>query len=149
MMYFDFVSVNQLMKNQVGFCFSAKFSFNQNDVSLFSEVSGDKNPIHLDEKYAADTIFKKPIIHGFLSGSIFSKILGMNYPGEGTIYLKQNLEFLRPMYVEYKYIVKIEVLEINSSKGRALLKTEIYDENQNLTLNGTALVQNNLYKTSC
>ena len=119
MMYFDFVSVNQLMKNQVGFCFSAKFSFNQNDVSLFSEVSGDKNPIHLDEKYAADTNLKK------------------------------NLEFLRPMYVEHKYIVKIEVLEINSSKGRALLKTEIYDENQNLTLNGTALVQNNLYKTSC
>ena len=64
---------------RLGETYKTIFSYSQNDVQKFAEVTGDINPIHLDEKYASKTIFKKPIIHGFLSGSIFSKILGYTF----------------------------------------------------------------------
>ena len=70
------------------------FSFTQDKVILFAELSGDKNPLHLDEEYAKTTIFGKPIIHGFLGGSVFSKMLASNFWGKGTIYLQQNHGFL-------------------------------------------------------
>ena len=76
-------------KPAVGLSYEHEFSFSQDSVKRFAEVTGDNNPIHLDSVYAATTPFKKPIMHGFLSGSIFSKVFGTIYPGEGTIYLKQ------------------------------------------------------------
>ena len=70
----------------------------QEEVFKFAEVTKDFNPAHFDENYTKDTIFKKPIVHGMLVGSLFSKIFGLDYPGEGTIYTSQSLKFLRPVY---------------------------------------------------
>jgi acyl dehydratase len=69
------------------------FSVNQDQVLAFSEITGDENPIHLDLEYAKNSIFKTVIVHGFLSGSIFSKIIGMYFPGERSVYLEQKLRF--------------------------------------------------------
>lgn len=122
------------------------FKFTADDVRLFSEVSQDKNPIHLDPNYASKTIFKKPIIHGFLGASIFSKIIGMDFPGNGTIYLKQDLKFLAPMYVDTEYIAKIQVREIYSEKGRALLYTTISNKSGEMVISGEALVQHERFE---
>jgi 3-hydroxybutyryl-CoA dehydratase len=131
----------KVYKNQI---FEYGFSFNQKDVISFAEASGDKNPLHLDEQYAKNSIFKKRILHGFLGGSVFSKVFGTIYPGEGTIYLKQNMSFLKPMFVDTPYVAQFFVLEIISGKKRALIKTEIKDENQNIIITGEALIQHDL-----
>jgi acyl dehydratase len=80
----------------LGQTYTHQFSFTQAQVQAFAEVSGDNNPLHLDAEFAATTPFKKPIMHGFLGGSIFSMILGTKFPGEGSVYLKQSMELLKP-----------------------------------------------------
>ena len=132
-------------KIKVGSEYHHKFSFTQGDVNGFAKVSGDLNPIHLDEEFAKKSIFKRRIIHGFLGGSIFSKVFAQYFPGEGTIYLKQDLKFLKPMYTNNIYIAVFSVIEINVSKNRALVKTEINDNDNNKIIVGEAVIQNNLY----
>lgn len=113
---------------QVGDTYSEVFSYTQEQVKAFAELSGDKNPLHLDAEYAATTMFKKPIIHGILGASIMSKILGMHFPGEGTVYLKQEIDFKRPMYVDVQYEALLKVLEINADKHTAVIETKIVDK---------------------
>nr|WP_244267853.1 hypothetical protein [Nonlabens ulvanivorans] len=69
-------------------------------------------------------------MHGYLGASIFSKVFAMSFPGEGTIYLKQDLKFLKPMFVDVNYIAKFKVLDIISEKHRSLVLTEIFDFDQ-------------------
>jgi len=111
--------------NQV---YTHEFKFSQNEVNRFAEVTGDKNPVHLDAAYAATTMFKKPIMHGMLSASLFSKVFGTLFPGEGTIYLKQSLSFLKPMYVETAYEAVFTVKELIKEKHRAVVETSIRDK---------------------
>lgn len=117
------------------------FSFNQNDVLAFAEASGDKNPIHLDDDYAEKSIFGRRILHGFLGGSVFSKVFGTIFPGEGTIYLKQDMTFLKPMFVDISYKAVFNVLKIDPLKNRALIKTEIHDNNGTVIITGEAIIQ--------
>ena len=112
-------------KIQQGQTFEMDFSFTQDKVVAFAEVTGDKNPIHIDAGYAENTIYKKPIMHGYLGGSVFSKIFGNHFPGEGTVYLNQKLEFRRPMYAGENYKAVLRVLEIHESRHRALIETKI------------------------
>ncbi len=119
------------------------FCYTQAQVAAFAEVTGDHNPVHTDAEYAATTTFKKPIMHGFLSGSVFSKVFGTLFPGEGTIYLRQVMEFLRPMYVEVTYEAVFTIKEINAEKHRAIVETVIYDTStQKACLRGEAEVMN-------
>src|SRR5882757_5472959 len=100
-----------------GQTYTYEFNFSQADVIAFANATGDKNPVHLDEAYAAKTMFKRPIMHGMLSASLFSKVFGTLFPGEGTIYLKQTLSFLRPMYVDTKYEAHFTVKEVVPEKN--------------------------------
>jgi acyl dehydratase len=126
---------------QIKDTYSYTFKFSQVDVQRFAEVTGDRNPLHLDAEYASKTIFKQPIMHGFLGGSVFSKVFGMLFLGEGTIYLKQSMEFLRPMLVDTDYEATFEVKEIDREKHRAIISTSIKDKNtQKETLRGEAQV---------
>ena len=113
---------------QVGDTYSEVFFYTQEQVIAFAELSGDKNPLHLDAEYAATTMFKKPIIHGILGASIMSKILGMHFPGEGTVYLRQEIDFKRPMYVDVQYEAQLKVLETNPDKHIAIVETKIVDK---------------------
>lgn len=128
-------------KITVGSKFEYEFSFTQEDVINFATASGDFNPIHLDEEYAKNSIFKTTIIHGFLGGSVFSKVFGTIFPGNGTIYLKQDLSFFKPMFTNKNYISKFEVVETDPAKNRAVVKTSILDENNEIVIKGEALIK--------
>ncbi|TAG56491.1 MAG: MaoC family dehydratase [Cytophagales bacterium] len=121
--------------------FTHTFTITQAEVIAFANCSGDFNPIHLDASFAADTPFKKPIIHGIFSSSIFSKYFGTINPGEGTIYLKQTLEFLRPMFADMPYEAIMKVKDIISTKNTAIIDCKIIDKNTGkLTLIGEAYI---------
>lgn len=123
--------------------YTHEFSFSQADIVKFAEVTGDKNPVHLDADYAATTMFKVPIMHGMLGASLFSKVFGTLFPGEGTIYLKQSLAFLKPMYVDTKYEAVFTVKEVNSEKHRAIIETVIIEKSTGaICTNGEATVMN-------
>lgn len=131
------------MTIEAGTTYTHEFSFTQDDVVQFANVTGDKNPVHLDEAYAANTMFKKPIMHGFLGGSVFSKVFGTLFPGEGTIYMKQSMAFMRPMYVDKTYRVRMLVKEVNKEKHRAIVETQIVDvEKSEIVIDGEATVMN-------
>jgi acyl dehydratase len=126
--------------NQV---YTHDFQFSQEEVNRFAEVTGDKNPVHTDAEYAAKTMFKRPIMHGMLSASLFSKVFGTLFPGEGTIYLKQSLNFLKPMYVDVTYEAVFTVKEVLKDKHRAIVETVIKDKTTgNLCTSGEATVLN-------
>jgi acyl dehydratase len=131
-------------KIPVGFEGRHTFKFTQQDVQVFADLTGDHNPIHLDAEYAATTAFKKPIIHGHLSSSVFTKYLGMEKPGgPGSIYMKQITEYLRPMFVDREYEVRFRVIEVNERRSTAEVATEIYDlETGKITIRGVGSLMN-------
>ena len=107
------------------------------DIKRFAEVSGDFNPVHLDEEFAKKTIFKSRIAHGFLTASFISTIIASELPGPGSIYLKQSLKFLAPVYINEKILVKVRIIEINIQKSKVKLITECF-KNKTLVLTGEA-----------
>jgi acyl dehydratase len=125
-----------------GYQFDHEFEFSQDQVARFAEVTGDNNPVHLDPGYAANTPFKKPIMHGFLSGSIFSKVFGTIYPGVGTIYLDQSMSFKRPMFAGHRYKAKFSVTEVDAQKGWITIDCIIEDADHKICLQGTARLMN-------
>lgn len=90
----------------------------EQDVELFGKVTNDYNPMHFDEMYAEKSIFKKRIVHGMLVGSLFSKIFGMDLPGEGAIYVGQSLRFLRPVYFKDEITASVVVKEKDIKRNR-------------------------------
>ena len=109
-------------------------------VKQFSKITGDKNPIHIDDNYANSTIFKKRIAHGMLVASYFSKIISTTYPGEGSIYVSQSLQFVKPCYINDLLTYQITLLK--NEKSKYFLKTEIFNENKELILTGEAFIIN-------
>jgi 3-hydroxybutyryl-CoA dehydratase len=89
------------------------------DINAFAEVSGDKNPVHLDAAYAAKTMFKERIAHGMLSAGYISAVFGMEMPGPGAIYISQTLNFKAPVKIGDKVVAKVKVVELFSEKKRA------------------------------
>lgn len=111
---------------EIGDNYRQSFSFSQEDVIKFAEVTGDKNPLHLDAEFAATTRFKRTIIHGHLSSSVFTRILGMEFPGEGSVYMKQETEYLFPMFVDTEYEVIFTVMSVDREKHVAEITGEVY-----------------------
>ena len=116
---------------------SEKITITDKMVRDFSELVGDKNPIHLDDEYAKNSIFGKRIVHGMLLSSFFSKIIATTYPGEGSIYLKQDLNFKNPCYIndEIEIVVELDKKENN----KYFLKTKIIRDNIEI-IDGNAIV---------
>lgn len=128
---------------ETGQTYSHDFKFNQDEVNRFAEVTGDKNPVHTDADFAAKTMFKVPIMHGMLGAALFSKVFGVLFPGEGTIYLNQSLNFLRPMHVDINYEAVFLVKEVIKDKHRAIIETLIKDkETGKICTSGEATVMN-------
>ncbi len=117
--------------------------FTQADVVKFAEVTGDFNPIHIDAEYAAKTVFKKPIVHGFLSGAVFSKVFGTLFPGEGTIYLSQEMKFLAPIFVEEQYEARFEVMEVNTEKHIGIVNCSLVNSEGAPCITGVAKLKHN------
>ncbi len=91
------------------------------EINMFAEVSEDRNPLHLDDGYAAKTMFKGRIAHGMLSAALFSAIIGERLPGHGTIYLGQNLKFTAPVRPGDTVDAVVTVTDINPDKARVTL----------------------------
>ena len=93
------------------------------DIRAFSEVSGDNNPVHLDEAYAAATPFKTRIAHGMLSAGYISAVLGTRLPGPGAIYISQTMNFKRPVRIGDEVITRATVTAIDAERERVTLAT--------------------------
>ena len=113
--YIEDIEVGQKVK------FFKKFS--QEDVEKFAKISGDNNPVHLDENFASKTIFQKRVVHGFLTASLISAAIGTKLPGSGSIYLNQSLKFLAPVFPEEEVVVELKIKDINLEKKRVIIDT--------------------------
>jgi len=94
------------------------------DIAAFAAVSGDENPLHMDEAYAATTAFKGRIAHGMLGASYISAILGNDLPGPGSVYLNQTLRFRRPIRIGDVVTARVSVAAIDAEKARVTLETQ-------------------------
>ncbi len=121
---------------------TAEFSktISETDVYLYAGVSGDLNPAHINESYAQKTFFKTRIAHGMLSAGFISAVLGMQLPGPGTIYLRQELNFKAPVRIGDTVTARAEVMEIILEKNRVRLKTTCINQEGTVVLDGEALV---------
>ena len=104
------------------------------DIVAFAEISGDKNPVHIDAQYAASTMFKERIAHGMLSAAYISAVFGMKLPGPGAIYISQTLNFKAPVKIGDTVVTTVKVIELIAEKKRARFETVC-------SVNGKAVVQ--------
>jgi 3-hydroxybutyryl-CoA dehydratase len=125
------------MKLKIGDNYTENFIITQDMVNKFAELSGDKNPLHLEKEFAAKTRFKKPVVHGLFSVTSFGKVMGTKFPGHGAIHVSQNLSFKRPLYPEKEYRVYVELIKIIKEKHFGIFKTQIFDMKNKLIVDGT------------
>lgn len=108
---------------QIGMEASLTKKVQEKDVLSFSEISGDKNPVHLDAAFAKTTRFKECIAHGLLSASFISAVFGMKMPGPGSIYLSQTLQFKAPVKIGDTVTAKVKVKNIDLNRARVIFET--------------------------
>lgn len=113
--YFEDLAVGQeaSLSNTVG----------EADIIAFADISGDRNPIHLDADYAASTMFKERIAHGTMSAGYISAVLGMKLPGPGAIYMTQSLVFKAPVKIGDTVVTTVKLVELFPAKKRAKFET--------------------------
>ena len=121
---------------------SARFSktITESDIYLYAGISGDFNPAHVNEEYAKGTFFKTRIAHGMLSASFISTVIGTLLPGPGSIYMRQEVDFLAPVKVGDTITAIAEVAEIIAEKKRVRLKTYCINQEGTKVIDGQALV---------
>ena len=135
-----------LEKPYVGLEYRHDFSYTQEQVDLFAQVTGDTNPLHIDEEYASKSMFGKRIMHGFLGGSVFTKLFGTLFYADGNVYMKQEMRFLKPMYAGKTYTAVLTIKELIKEKNRAVVETNIIDpETNEITTTGEAIMYNKKY----
>lgn len=108
---------------KVGMSHTLTQTIDAEKVAQFIALCGDKNPIHHDAEYAAQTQFKRPIAHGFLTASFFSPIFGLHLPGPGAIYVNHNLRFLKPVFVGDTVDVIATICEVDTERKRVYFDT--------------------------
>ncbi len=112
--------------------------FGEREVTLFAELTGDVNPIHLDEAYASSTRFGGRIAHGMLTAGLVSAVLGTELPGPGAIYLSQSIRFTRPVHLGDTVTARAEVVELMPEKRRVRLATVCTNQHGEVVLDGEA-----------
>jgi 3-hydroxybutyryl-CoA dehydratase len=110
------------------------------DVVLFATVTGDTNPVHLDDDFAGASRFGRRIAHGMLSGGFISAIIAAELPGPGSIYLSQSLRFLRPVFIGDTVTTRVEIVELIEGKRRIRLATTVRNDRDELVVDGEAVI---------
>ena len=110
------------------------------DLANFASLTGDYNPLHCDVKYAKDHGFKNKVVYGMLAGSLFSSLLGMICPGRKNLYLSQDLNFKKPIYLDTNLVVRGEVIDKFDSTKVLVIKTQIISGND-IMVDGLAKVK--------
>jgi 3-hydroxybutyryl-CoA dehydratase len=128
---------------QTGDEFRHKFSYTQEDVDTYARVSGDVNPLHIDEDAGKASMFGRRIIHGFLGASVFTKIFGALWYADGHVYMSQTMKWLKPMFTGMEYEAVVTVKEIYPEKNRILYDCAVYEAGTGeKTIAGEALLLN-------
>ncbi|MEY0151528.1 MaoC family dehydratase [Providencia rettgeri] len=108
---------------KIGMSASYSQTITDADIKQFAGLSGDRNPVHLDEEYANNSMFKKRIAHGMISSSFFSALFGTKLPGEGCVYVAQSLKFRKPIYIDDTVVATVVVNTIDKVKRRVFFDT--------------------------
>jgi len=111
----------------------------EEDLSHFIAITGDTNPLHVDESFAKQTFFGQRIAHGMLSASLFSTLVGMHIPGIGAIYKTQTLEFLRPVFIGDTLCAWFEIVDIDLEKKEVIIKSWIENQDDENVIEGKAV----------
>ena len=112
----------------------------ETDVILFAGISGDVNPIHINAEYAEASLFRSRIAHGMLCAGLISAVIGMQLPGPGTIYLGQELQFRKPVYIGDTVTAIVTVEQIVEDRNRVVLQTVVQNQRGEQVVFGKALV---------
>ncbi len=108
---------------ELGMSASVSRTVSEADILMFAGVSGDTNPVHLDQEFAASTMFGGRIAHGMLSAGLISAVFGTRLPGPGSIYLSQTLKFKAPVKIGDTVVARVTVKELKTEKRRAVFST--------------------------
>ena len=111
------------------------------DIYQFAGITGDFNPVHVNEEYAKTTRFEKRIAHGMLVSSFICTALGMKLPGTGTIHINQQLDFKQPVYIGDTITVQLEVLEVVNEKGHLKIRSDIFNQHGEIVITGFSVVK--------
>lgn len=125
-------------KYKIGQSASIDRSFCLEDVASFANLCGDTNPIHLDAEYAANTRFKRRIIHGPLVASLFGTIFGTIFPGQGSIYISQTLRFRKPVFLGDAVTASVRLIAVDKEKSKGEFETICKNESQEVVIEGEA-----------
>ena len=121
---------------------SASFSktIAESDVYLYAGVTGDLNPAHVNEEYAKKTFFKTRIVHGMLLGGLISTVIASKLPCPGTIYIRQELNFIAPVHMGDTVTATVEVKEVDREKNRVKMRTHCTNQEDITVIDGAAIV---------
>lgn len=129
----------QVPNVDVGFTKSTSVKVTDKMVRQFAELSGDHNPIHLDDVYAAKTRFGRRIAHGMIAGALISRAL-VECIGEGGIYLGQSMKFVNPVFIDDTITITIKITAMRKEKGIATVETNVTKENGDMVVKGEAVI---------
>lgn len=115
--------IMDIMDITIGMCESYSQTITDADIKSFAGISGDYNPVHMSDEYAEQSRFKKRIAHGMISSSFFSALFGTKLPGPGCVYVQQNLNFKRPVYIGDTVTASITVTKIDYDNRRVFFDT--------------------------
>lgn len=129
---------------QIGDSYQENVTFTQEMEQKFIDITGDDNPIHTDANAALSRGgYPSPVVHGMLAASMFGKVLGVTFPGEGTINLERSFVFVRPVFVGQTYSMTFKVKEIDTESHTAILRCRMKDKDGKLCVDCTTKVRNN------
>lgn len=122
-MFFEYADIEKI---EVGMSACYSQTITDTDIKSYAGISGDRNPVHVDEVYAEESRFGARIAHGLLSAGFFSAIFGTKIPGPGCVYASQKLEFKRPVYIGDTVKAEVTVLSIDKNSRKVKFKTTCY-----------------------
>lgn len=128
--------------DQIGIGDKAEFSktISESDIYQYAGITGDFNPAHINEAYAAGTFFKTRIAHGMLSAGFISNVLGNQLPGPGAVYITQTLNFLAPVRIGDTITALVEVTGVMPEKNRVVLSTRCVNQSGTAVIEGEAVM---------
>ena len=135
-------TINELKYDDIFIGQQESFSINitESMVEKFSNLSGDLNPLHMDNKFAESSSFNKRIVHGMLLASFFSQLIGMKLPGKNALYFSQTLNFRSPCYIDDQIKVIGKVIEKSDSTQIITVSTTIFNKSKTCLIDGIAKI---------
>ena len=128
---------------QINETLTYEIMFRQEQLDLFSQITGDFNPIHTKEYFAQHPEQGGVIVQGMLAASKFGMVFGTEYPGPGTINMERSFTFMRPVFTDRPYTMNLKLLSVDTDNHTATLKLSVKDENGKICISGRTVVKNN------